>query len=74
MIKSEISSSIVKEILFPKLMRHKTGSVVLFNSFGSGMVVYRKDDGFSYKVGFYSDSWDMTSFTECNESINLTNI
>lgn len=63
---------------FPKLMINNNGFIVLFNSHGCGMVVFRKDGNWelgtvSWKIGTIGHNWNMEHFKDYNGKVILEN-
>ena len=70
MINVKVSDKEERENDYPKLMVDEYGMIVLFAGHKVGMVVEtdsRED------CGHYSESWDMSWFTEFDGSITLSN-
>ena len=59
-----------RSLPYPKLMISEKGTIVLFQSSAIGVVL--KGNEF-YKLGFYSESFDMNIFSDFNEAITLQN-
>lgn len=59
-----------KSLPYPKLMVSEKGTIVLFESSATGVVLKGND---FYKLGFYSQSFDMNVFSDFNEAITLQN-
>jgi len=64
---------------FPKIMSNIFRSVVLFSKPGHGTLLmpvlktHNQLFGDSQTVGFYSDGWDMSGFTDYIGEISLSN-
>ena len=56
---------------FPKLMKSLTGTTILFDEYGEGVVVHKGKLVGEYAVGHYSTDWDMSVFKETDETITL---
>lgn len=56
---------------FPKIMKSKSDTVVLFIAEKTGTVIMEKKP--VWGIGHYSEDWEMTSFTDYNEPIILQN-
>ena len=60
-----------RSLPYPKLMISEKETIVLFQDCSIGIVLF---EGFStYEIGFYSNTWDITAFTDFNASITLQN-
>ncbi len=59
-----------RSLPYPKLMVSEKGTIVLFESSETGVVLKGND---FYKLGFYSQSFDMNVFSDFNEAITLQN-
>ena len=57
---------------YPCLMEAKNGEIILFRSAGRGIVVVSSAVS---RHSFYSENWDMGSFTRCppDASVTLSN-
>jgi hypothetical protein len=55
---------------FPKLMKHTSGIIVLFQQSGKGVVVAETP---AYPLGSYSDNWVMTNFSDFQGEVTLSN-
>jgi hypothetical protein len=61
----------INSLPFPKLMIGEKGTIVFFQDRPKGFVI---DAGITpYKIGFYSETWDMNAFTDFTGSITLQN-
>ena len=58
--------------LFPRLMKSKQGSVILFINYGSGTVLYASKEG-PNSFGEFSNSWNMSLFSDYHGVITLSN-
>ena len=78
-MKSNITEAVAPTIEYPRLMAIcrstnsiENGIVILFSSFGKGMVVYCPDGG-AYPIGYYSAGWDMVCMEIFSGEVNLSN-
>lgn len=61
-----------QEVKFPKLMQSsRTGTIVLFREPCVGTVV--ADPSSALPLGYYSDGWDKSLFTDFHGKIELSN-
>jgi hypothetical protein len=60
-----------RSLPYPKLMLSESGTIVLMKDSSVGVVLIKGTS--TYEIGFYSNTWDITAFTDFNESINLQN-
>jgi len=75
-MKSELVKKETKQ-QYPCLMKFKDNDrkgtfIVLFNVYGSGVIVYTERNDNS-SVGSYYSAWDMNNFTLTNDKIILSN-
>ena len=56
---------------FPKLMKHREGTIILFTEKYTGVVVFATvHEDF---VGKYADDWDMYDFSDYTDTVTLSN-
>lgn len=55
---------------FPKLMKHRDGTIILFTEHKVGVVLV---GGGQTKVGSYSTDWMMQVFEDLNEPVTIKN-
>ena len=60
-----------RSLPYPKLMISDKGTIVLFTDRAKGMVLLEGNS--SYKLGDYSNTWDLTAFSDYYEAITLQN-
>ena len=58
---------------FPKLMRNKEGSLIIFFSEPTNGYVIYLQQGLDYYLGYRSDAWNMLNFSDYNEPLTLQN-
>ena len=72
MIKVNINvNNKVSKLPFPKLMITESNTIVLMQERSMGVVL--SEGACSYKLGYYSDTWDMNAFKDFNDYITLQN-
>tara|TARA_R110000782_G_scaffold116534_1_gene206575 strand:- start:260 stop:478 length:219 start_codon:yes stop_codon:yes gene_type:complete len=69
-VKVILKDDVVKSIQFPKLMIDDEDLVVLFDEYQEGFVVQAKS---GYNLCYYSNSWDMSDFTDYKGIVTLEN-
>jgi hypothetical protein len=73
MIKTTINTNQNSRSLpYPKLMITESGTIVLFQDRAIGVVLLQGNSR-CYKIGRYSNTWDMTAFSDYYEAITLQN-
>ena len=60
-----------RSLPYPKLMLSESGTIVLMKDRSVGVVLIKGTS--TYEIGFYSNTWDITAFSDYNESITLQN-
>ena len=69
-IEIEIEEEVESEIVYPCLMKTDYGAIVLFHKYKNGVVLKARVNNF---VGYYSDNWDMPTFSPFKGKITLSN-
>ena len=58
-----------RSLPYPKLMISDKGTIVLFRDHAIGIVLLKGNS--PYELGYYSNTWDFTNFSDYYEAITL---
>jgi len=73
MVNSTISDKTsIQDVEYPCIMIGKFGTIVFFADKNKGTILYAPSTN-PHEIGYYYESWNMTSFTYFNKLVTLKN-